>query len=206
MTDTGVAAPPAIRRQERFSRVPSTNDVVRGWLAAGEPEICLALADEQTAGRGRNGRSWTAPSGAGLLLSLGFRPTWLLPERAWRLAATVSLAMADAAEESAGLPDRSVQLKWPNDLVIATDPGLRALDPFAAEDAGSAAVCLPDGLGIRVTFEGVAASNDLSDRGLVRVGDAWETPGYATAAARITLAAKVNAGSLALDPARECAG
>ena len=139
MTDLGVAAPPAIRRQERFARVASTNDVVRDWLAAGEPEICLALADEQTAGRGRSGRSWTTPSGAGLLLSLGFRPAWLAPERAWRLAATASLAMADAAEEAAGLPDRSVRLKWPNDLVIATDPGGRALDPLASQDAGPAA-------------------------------------------------------------------
>jgi BirA family transcriptional regulator, biotin operon repressor / biotin---[acetyl-CoA-carboxylase] ligase len=139
VTDGGVAAPPAIRREERFSRVASTNDVVREWLAAGEPEICLALADEQTAGRGRNGRTWTAPTGAGLLLSLGFRPTWLAPERVWRLAATVSLAMADAAEEAAGLPDRSIRLKWPNDLVIATEPGGRALDPLAADDAGSAA-------------------------------------------------------------------
>jgi BirA family biotin operon repressor/biotin-[acetyl-CoA-carboxylase] ligase len=129
-------APPVIRRQERFASVGSTNDVVRGWLAAGEPEICLALADEQTAGRGRNGRAWTAPRGAGLLLSLGFRPTWLDPDRAWRLAATVSLAMADAAEEIAGLPDRAVRLKWPNDLVIATDPAGRALDPLAAADRG----------------------------------------------------------------------
>ena len=126
---------PAIRRQERFASVGSTNDVVRGWLASGEPEICLALADEQTAGRGRNGRTWTAPPGAGLLLSLGFRPTWLEPDRTWRLAATVSLAMADAAEEVAGLPDRAVRLKWPNDLVIATDDGGRALDPNGFADA-----------------------------------------------------------------------
>ena len=130
---------PAIRRQERFASVGSTNDVVRAWLAAGEPEICLALADEQTAGRGRNGRTWTAPSGAGLLLSLGFRPTWLAADRAWRLAATVSLAMADAAEEMAGLPDRSIRLKWPNDLVIATDPAGRALDPLGTADAAGAA-------------------------------------------------------------------
>jgi BirA family transcriptional regulator, biotin operon repressor / biotin---[acetyl-CoA-carboxylase] ligase len=130
--------PPAIRRQERFPAVGSTNDVVRDWLANGEPEICLAVADEQTAGRGRNGRTWTAPAGAGLLLSLGFRPTWLDPERAWRLAATASLAMADAAEEIAGLPDRSVRLKWPNDLVIAVDGGGRAMDPQAVEAHESA--------------------------------------------------------------------
>ena len=124
-----VAVIPSLGRQERFASVGSTNDVVRSWLAADEPEICLAIADEQTAGRGRNGRTWTAPPGAGLLLSLGFRPTWLAPDRVWRLAATISLAMADAAEEVAGLPDRCVRLKWPNDLVIAVDAAGRSLDP-----------------------------------------------------------------------------
>jgi BirA family biotin operon repressor/biotin-[acetyl-CoA-carboxylase] ligase len=120
---------PTLGRYERATRVGSTNDVVREWLAAGEPEICLAQADEQTAGRGRNGRTWTAPPGFGLLLSLGFRPTWLAPDQAWRLAATVSLAMADAGESVAGLPDGAIRLKWPNDLVIATAADGRALDP-----------------------------------------------------------------------------
>lgn len=109
---------PFLSRQERFASVGSTNDVVRGWLSEGTPEVCLAVADEQTSGRGRSGRTWIAPAGAGLLLSLGFRPSWLPPERIWRLAATVSLAMADAAEEVAGLPEGAIRLKWPNDLVI----------------------------------------------------------------------------------------
>jgi BirA family biotin operon repressor/biotin-[acetyl-CoA-carboxylase] ligase len=134
-----VTASPAIHRRERFASVGSTNDVVRGWLAAGEPEICIAVADEQTAGRGRNGRTWTAPPGAGLLLSLGFRPTWLAPDRAWRLAASVSLAMADAAEEVAGLPDRAIRLKWPNDLVIATGEDGRALGAGGIAGATSSA-------------------------------------------------------------------
>jgi len=112
-------APPFLSRRERFAVVGSTNDVVRGWLASGTPEICLAVAARQTAGRGRNGRSWTAREGAALLLSLGFRPRWLGPGRVWRLAATISIAMADAAEEVAGLPDRQIWLKWPNDLYAA---------------------------------------------------------------------------------------
>ena len=87
-----------LARQEQFAVVGSTNDVVRDWLAAGTPEVCLAVADEQTAGRGREGRTWVAPAGGALLLSLGFRPTWLAPDRVWRLAATASLAMAEAAE------------------------------------------------------------------------------------------------------------
>lgn len=109
-----------LARQERFALVGSTNDVVRDWLAEGTPEVCLAVADAQSAGRGRDGRTWTAPAGSALLLSLGFRPTWLAADRVWRLAATVSLAMADAAEEVAGLPDGAIRLKWPNDLMIET--------------------------------------------------------------------------------------
>jgi BirA family biotin operon repressor/biotin-[acetyl-CoA-carboxylase] ligase len=113
-----------LARQERFARIGSTNDAVRAWLAAGTPEVCLAVADEQTAGRGRAGRTWVAPPGAALLLSVGFRPAWLAPAHAWRLAAVVSLAMADAAEELAGLRDRAIRLKWPNDLVMEEDaPG-----------------------------------------------------------------------------------
>lgn len=109
---------PFLARREHFAAVGSTNDVVRRWLADGTPEVCLATADKQTAGRGRNGRTWTAPPGAALLASLGFRPTWLEPERTWRLTAIVSLAMADAAEDVAGLPDGTIRLKWPNDLVV----------------------------------------------------------------------------------------
>ena len=107
-----------LARREQFAVVGSTNDVVRGWLATGSPEVCLAVADVQTAGRGRDGRTWIAPAGGALLLSLGFRPAWITPDRVWRLAAVVSLAMAGAAEEVAGLPDGAIRLKWPNDLVI----------------------------------------------------------------------------------------
>jgi BirA family biotin operon repressor/biotin-[acetyl-CoA-carboxylase] ligase len=114
---------PFLARQARFASVASTNDVVREWLAAGTPEVCLAIADEQTAGRGRNGRTWVAPAGAALLLSLGFRPDRLPPDRVWRLVATTSLAMADAAEEVGGLADRAIRLKWPNDLVIEGEDG-----------------------------------------------------------------------------------
>jgi len=111
-------------RTERFGVVGSTNDVVAAWLDTGTPEVCLAVAGEQAAGRGREDRTWVSPPGAGLLCSLGFRPAWLPPGRAWQIAASVSLAMADAAEEVAGLRDRTIRLKWPNDLVVEeADPG-----------------------------------------------------------------------------------
>ena len=135
--DGRVTGDPFLARRERFARVGSTNDVVRAWLVAGTPEVCLAVAGEQTAGRGRDGRSWVAPPGAALLLSVGFRPAWLAPEHVWRLAAIVALAMADASESVAGLAPRSIRLKWPNDLVIETREGtVRKLAGVLGETAG----------------------------------------------------------------------
>jgi BirA family biotin operon repressor/biotin-[acetyl-CoA-carboxylase] ligase len=126
-----------LARSERFAEVGSTNDVVRAWLADGTPEVCLATADSQSAGRGRDGRTWVAPPGAALLLSLGFRSAWLPPDRVWRLAAVASLAMADAAETVAGLPAGTVRLKWPNDLVVeAGDGRLRKLAGVLGETDG----------------------------------------------------------------------
>jgi BirA family biotin operon repressor/biotin-[acetyl-CoA-carboxylase] ligase len=110
-----------LTRLEWLDRVGSTNDLVLSWLHDGEWEVCVGLADEQAAGRGRSGRSWSAPPGAAVLCSIGFRPTWLDPAAEWRLAAIVSLAMAEAAEASTGLPAGTIRLKWPNDLVIV-DP------------------------------------------------------------------------------------
>lgn len=106
-----------LSRMERFDVVASTNDVVAEWLSAGTPEVALAVADRQTAGRGREQREWIAPGGAALLLSLGFRPPALAAADGWRLSAVLALAAAEAAESVSGLPDGTIGLKWPNDLV-----------------------------------------------------------------------------------------
>jgi len=126
-----------VSRGERFEEVASTNDVIRGWLTEGTPEVCVAMADRQSAGRGREGRTWVAPSGAALLLSLGFRPVWLSPPETWQLAALASLAMAEAAETEARLPGGTILLKWPNDLVVvAADAGLRKVGGVLGETEG----------------------------------------------------------------------
>jgi BirA family transcriptional regulator, biotin operon repressor / biotin---[acetyl-CoA-carboxylase] ligase len=107
-----------LSRFEQFDVVGSTNDVVLGWLREGTPEVCLAIADVQSAGRGRNGRKWSAPPGAAVLASVGFTPTWLEVGHTWRLGAVVSLAMAEACEVASGMRPGSISLKWPNDLVV----------------------------------------------------------------------------------------
>ena len=131
-----IESPPFIARQERFAQVGSTNDVVRDWLLAGEPDVCLAIADEQTAGRGREGRTWTAPPAAALLLSLGFRPSWLEPSRVWQIAGSVSLAMAEAGEQTGDLPAKTIRLKWPNDLVVESTGGIRKIAGVLGETDG----------------------------------------------------------------------
>jgi BirA family biotin operon repressor/biotin-[acetyl-CoA-carboxylase] ligase len=112
-----------LSRIERFDVVASTNDVVAGWLAQGAPEVALAVADRQTAGRGREQREWIAPGGAALLLSLGFRPPSMPVADGWRLGAVLALAAAEAAESVSGVPDGTIGLKWPNDLVAEAPDG-----------------------------------------------------------------------------------
>jgi BirA family transcriptional regulator, biotin operon repressor / biotin---[acetyl-CoA-carboxylase] ligase len=157
-----------LSRHERFRSVPSTNDIVRTWMTEGTPEVCLAVADEQTAGRGRSGRSWVAPSGAALLLSLGFEPAYLAPDRLWRLAAIVALAMADAAEETAGLPIGTLRLKWPNDIVVEAPRAPAGVRKVAgvlgeSEGAGSAAVRTVVGIGVNADWRRDQFPAELAD-------------------------------------------
>jgi BirA family biotin operon repressor/biotin-[acetyl-CoA-carboxylase] ligase len=163
VTPAGSSSGSPFSRVERFTSVGSTNDVVRAWLMDATPEVCLAVADEQTGGRGRHGRTWTAPPGAALLCSLGFRPTWLEPDRTWRLAAIVALAMCDAAEDTAGLPVGAVRLKWPNDLVIETaGPGallVGDLAPAAAAALLAAPLELRKLAGVLGESEGLGTDN-----------------------------------------------
>ena len=160
---------PFLARREHLARVGSTNDVVLDWLAAGTPEVCLLVADEQTAGRGRGGRTWVAPPDAALLVSLGFRPTWLAPAQVWRLAAVASLAMAEAAETAAGLPAGTVRLKWPNDLVIVTRDesgpgGVRKIGGVLGETTGlgTADPRAVIGLGVNVDWAATDFPKDIA--------------------------------------------
>ncbi len=95
-----------------FRVVDSTNARARELAEAGAPHGTVVTAAEQTAGRGRQGRSWTAPPGKALLYSAVVRP---LDER-HLLPLAVPLAVCEAAEELA--PGVECQIKWPNDIWI----------------------------------------------------------------------------------------
>jgi BirA family transcriptional regulator, biotin operon repressor / biotin---[acetyl-CoA-carboxylase] ligase len=161
------AASSFVSRLERFAEVDSTQRIVAGWLADRVPEVAVATADVQTAGRGRTGRTWQAPPGAALLLTCGFRPRDLPLAQAWRIAAVASLALAEAAEAQ-GLPDGTIGLKWPNDLVADGPDGeplklAGVLGEVAAAADGTVATCLV-GLGVNVDWPAAAFPPELAPK------------------------------------------
>lgn len=91
----------------------STLDVAHRLGADGSPAGTLVIANEQTAGRGRGGKSWQSPPGAGLWLTLVERPTD--PSGLGVLSLRVGLAAAGALDRFAPEP---IRLKWPNDLFV----------------------------------------------------------------------------------------
>lgn len=89
----------------------STNDVAAAMAEQGAPEGAVVIASAQTAGRGRMGRCWHSPAGAGLYVSVVFRD----PRLARMLTLAGGVAVAEGIQAAAGLP---VEIKWPNDIVV----------------------------------------------------------------------------------------
>lgn len=96
-----------------FEEVGSTLDVAHAEGERGDPAGTLVIADAQTAGRGRMGRSWRSDPGAGIWLTLLERPT--STESLGVLALRLALAVAPALDPFAGA---STLLKWPNDVYV----------------------------------------------------------------------------------------
>jgi BirA family biotin operon repressor/biotin-[acetyl-CoA-carboxylase] ligase len=113
------ALPPFFSPLEVLERVPTTMGRVAELGEAGAPEGATVVAEEQTAGRGRLGRSWIAPPGTGLLVSVLVRPS-LAPADLWLVASLAGVALVDAVGELAAKAPRRPRagLKWPNDLLL----------------------------------------------------------------------------------------
>jgi BirA family transcriptional regulator, biotin operon repressor / biotin---[acetyl-CoA-carboxylase] ligase len=107
------SATPFGRPHRHFRRTDSTNSRARELAAAGAPHGTVVTASEQTAGRGRQGRTWTAPPNKALLYSAIVRP---LEERHMLLPLAAPLAVCEAAEQLC--PDLECKVKWPNDVLI----------------------------------------------------------------------------------------
>lgn len=110
------AADGGIRWNARWvAETGSTNADVLAACQAGDAEGLVVVADHQSAGRGRLGRAWESPPGAGLLCTVLLRPRAAV---AGIVTMLVAVAAAEAVEDLTGLPMR---VKWPNDLVWPGD-------------------------------------------------------------------------------------
>lgn len=92
----------------------STNDEALAWAAEGAKDLSLVFADEQTAGRGREGRKWFTPPGSALAFSLILRPSGPEREFVGRFSGLGALALVQALKKQ-NVP---AQIKWPNDVLI----------------------------------------------------------------------------------------
>jgi BirA family biotin operon repressor/biotin-[acetyl-CoA-carboxylase] ligase len=102
------------RRIHHFFKIDSTNNVAMRLAEQGEAHGAIVLAEEQTGGRGRAGRSWVSEKSTGIYCTILLRPA-ISPAHAPLLTLVAGLAARDAvAEELVSTPD----IRWPNDLLV----------------------------------------------------------------------------------------
>ena len=148
------------RRLEYWCEVGSTNDLAATAAERGDPEGTTFVAGAQTAGRGRLGRTWHSPPGAGLYVSSIVRRARLAP---W-ITLAGGVAVADGIRAATGLP---VQIKWPNDIVAVGSAGFRTRRKLAGILAEASSG--PDGvhhvvLGIGINLRPASFPPELADR------------------------------------------
>ncbi|HOD65441.1 MAG TPA: biotin--[acetyl-CoA-carboxylase] ligase [candidate division Zixibacteria bacterium] len=112
-----------------YNKVKSTNDIVSREGAAGGVEGTVAVAEQQTGGRGRLGRGWHSPKRKGIYLSILLRPEFL-PEHAPGLSLMTALALAKTIEATEKI---RIKIKWPNDLILNDRKVAGILTELAAE-------------------------------------------------------------------------
>jgi len=141
-----------------FDEVDSTNTYVADLARHGAPEGLVAVADHQTAGRGRLDRRWESPAGANLLASVLLRPV-LAESEIHLCTSAVALAAADACSVVAGIEP---VVKWPNDLLAG--PGEAKLAGVLAETefSGATLTAVVVGIGINVSWPGPAGVGGTS--------------------------------------------
>lgn len=127
--------------------VASTQDELRVLAEQGAPEGSLVIAEQQTSGRGRMGRSWISPAGKGIWMSLLLRPPVPLPHTP-QLTLLAAVALSRAISRIVPL---TIGIKWPNDLLVNGRKISGILLESAAEDERLRYVVV--GMGISVNLE-----------------------------------------------------
>ena len=139
------------RRIVHYFRVDSTNSVALEMAAKGETHGTVVVAEEQTAGRGRLGRSWYSEKTSGIYVSVILRPP-LAPAAAPVLTLVAGLAAHQALSSITGLP---VDIRWPNDVLLHGKKAVGILVEMSAEMDRLHAVVI--GLGLNINHRAMPA-------------------------------------------------
>ena len=188
------ALPPFFAPLEVVDRLPTTMARAAQLAEAGAPQGATVIAEEQTAGRGRLGRSWTGSPGKTLLFSVVLRPA-LASGQMWLVASLAGVALVDAVRETlaAAGSRASVGLKWPNDLLVdgrkaagllveagagvgAGQPPWIVLGPGV--NVGQAAADFPEELAGRATSVALAAGRPVDRAALLGAWGRHFVDGY----------------------------
>lgn len=129
-----------------YDSLASTNRTAREEADNGAPDGSLFIAHEQTAGRGRFGKLWSAPAGTAVSMSVLLRPS-VEPENVAQITLIAGLAVCKAIREEYGV---NAQIKWPNDIVIGTKKLCGILTEMSAQDGHIH--CLICGIGVNVNI------------------------------------------------------
>ena len=133
--------------------VGSTNDVVREFLSADDSRGVIVLAEEQTQGRGRRGRSWHSPAGANLYLSLGWRFHGPV-EKLSGLSLAIGAMLAEVVARDYAV---DLALKWPNDLYHGERKVGGVLIELLGQQSGAIPVIAGIGVNVNMPAEGAEA-------------------------------------------------
>ena len=126
--------------------IDSTNNYLKRLAVEGAPDGTVAVADQQTAGRGRLGRSFQSPPGTGIYISFLLRPD-VMPERAVNLTACTAVAVCDAVERACGVRP---QIKWTNDIIMERRKTCGIITEMSVEGETGALQYIVVGIGVNV--------------------------------------------------------
>lgn len=146
----------------------STSDLAKKMALEEAPSGTLCMADEQTAGRGRLGRSWQSQRGSGIWMSLLLRPTFA-PNHASKITQLAAVSVVEAIRESCGV---EAGIKWPNDVILNSKKVCGILTEMNAEL--NAINYIVVGIGINVS--GDDFGTELEDKATSVRKEVGETP------------------------------
>jgi BirA family biotin operon repressor/biotin-[acetyl-CoA-carboxylase] ligase len=137
--------------------VVSTNDLAMELLGSDEQSGIVIIADSQTSGRGRLGRTWYSPAGKNIYMSLALRPNLIL-QNAPILTVLTGVAVCKGIKERTGI---DVDLKWPNDLILKNKKlGGILIETRVEKEVVIAAVI---GIGININIDQKEFPEDIQD-------------------------------------------